>query len=161
MTPVTLINEARADGVSLTLSPSGTIKATGDTAAINRWLSTIRACKADIVEALQTRCESTATAPRWWRVQRQNGEWLELPGFAGNDQAAIRAQYPTALVVEPIATHPPAAPMTEAEEHAIRAWLTWAGETNADTIAEVLDGCQQDADILAGYIRSAAENKIY
>jgi hypothetical protein len=42
MTPAAIINEAMADGVSLTISPAGTIKATGDGAAVNRWLPAIR-----------------------------------------------------------------------------------------------------------------------
>ncbi|SDG72222.1 hypothetical protein [Propionivibrio dicarboxylicus] len=58
MTPATIIREAQADGVRLTLSPTGTIKATGDGAAVNRWLAAIRESKTDIIEALQAANDS-------------------------------------------------------------------------------------------------------
>lgn len=63
MTPAAIIKEAMADGVSLALSPSGTIKAMGDGAAVNRWLPTIREYKAEIVEALKVGAGGTATDP--------------------------------------------------------------------------------------------------
>ena len=37
MTPAAIIKEAAADGVNLALSPTGTIKAAGEQAAVNRW----------------------------------------------------------------------------------------------------------------------------
>jgi hypothetical protein len=54
MTPA-VIREAAEDGVSLALSPAGTIKATGDQAAVNRWLPVLRAHKPDILAALTHR----------------------------------------------------------------------------------------------------------
>ncbi|MGH8570402.1 MAG: hypothetical protein ACREXU_20960 [Gammaproteobacteria bacterium] len=36
----------------------------------------------------------------------------------------------------------------------IRAWLTWIGE-DSETVAEVLEGCASDPDMLAGYLKSA------
>lgn len=53
MTPSFIIREALSEGVNLTLSPSGTIKATGQPAEVNRWLPLIREHKAGIVAALQ------------------------------------------------------------------------------------------------------------
>ena len=52
MTPATIIQQAAADGVNLALSPAGTIKATGEQATVNRWLSLIRANKAALLAAL-------------------------------------------------------------------------------------------------------------
>lgn len=52
MNPSVIIKEAQADGVRLTVSPIGTIKATGDGATIRRWLPAIRERKSEIVEAL-------------------------------------------------------------------------------------------------------------
>lgn len=54
MNAAAIIREVMADGVNLTLSPAGTIKATGEHAAVSRWLPTIREHKSDIVAALQT-----------------------------------------------------------------------------------------------------------
>jgi predicted RNA-binding Zn ribbon-like protein len=53
MTPETIIREAQADGVRLALSPAGTIKVTGDGAAVNRWLAMIRERKAEIIAVLE------------------------------------------------------------------------------------------------------------
>lgn len=63
MTPAAIINEAMADGVSLTISPAGTIKAAGDGAAVNRWLPAIREHKAGIVAALKVGAGGTARTP--------------------------------------------------------------------------------------------------
>jgi len=60
MTPATIIREAQADGVRLALSPTGTIKVTGNGAAVNRWLSVIRERKAEIIEALKVGAGRTA-----------------------------------------------------------------------------------------------------
>ena len=63
MTPATIIREARSEGVMLALSPAGTIKATGDGAAVNRWLAVIREHKAEIIDVLKVGAGDTATIP--------------------------------------------------------------------------------------------------
>ena len=54
MTPATIIKKAQADGVTLVLSPSGTIKAAGNREAVTRWLPIIREHKNEIVNELRT-----------------------------------------------------------------------------------------------------------
>lgn len=68
MTPAAILKEAFADGVSLALSPAGTIKATGDGAAVNRWLPAIREHKAAIIKALleASACTGDFKAIRAW-----------------------------------------------------------------------------------------------
>lgn len=63
MNPATIIRKAKADGVSLALSPAGTIKATGDGAAVNRWLAVIRGHKPGIIKALLESGASTGDLP--------------------------------------------------------------------------------------------------
>src|SRR5579859_6428304 len=53
MTPAAIIERAMAEGVNLALSDAGTIKATGDSAAVSRWLPAIREHKPGIVTVLQ------------------------------------------------------------------------------------------------------------
>ena len=53
MTPAAIIKTAATEGVRLALSPVGTIKATGDYVAVNRWLPIIREQKPGIVAALR------------------------------------------------------------------------------------------------------------
>ena len=52
MTPQAIIKNAAAEGVRLTLSASGNIKAAGDGAALSRWAAVIREHKAAIVGLL-------------------------------------------------------------------------------------------------------------
>ena len=53
MNTAELIEQATAEGVILALSPSGTIKATGDQSAVDRWLQVIRDNKPSILDELQ------------------------------------------------------------------------------------------------------------
>jgi hypothetical protein len=53
MTPATIIQKARTDGVMLALSPTGTIKAAGNAEAVNRWLPVIREHKAELLNELR------------------------------------------------------------------------------------------------------------
>lgn len=53
MTPVEIIEQATVDGVTLALTPAGTITATGDQSAVDRWLPTIRDNKPSILCELQ------------------------------------------------------------------------------------------------------------
>lgn len=52
MTPAAILHAANSEGVMLVLTPAGTIKATGDAVAVNRWLPTIRTRKADLLAVL-------------------------------------------------------------------------------------------------------------
>jgi hypothetical protein len=48
-----LIEQATTEGVTLTLTPAGTLTATGDQSAVDRWLPTIRDNKPSILCELQ------------------------------------------------------------------------------------------------------------
>ena len=78
MTPAAIIKQASADGVILALSPAGTIKATGDGAAVNRWIAVIREHKPEIVAALQ----EAANAPEAF--------CFSPPGDKANDDEALQ-----------------------------------------------------------------------
>ena len=53
MTPVEIIEQATVEGVTLALSPAGTITATGNQLAVDKWLLTIRDNKSSILRELQ------------------------------------------------------------------------------------------------------------
>jgi hypothetical protein len=53
MTPATIIQEAAADGVAISRSSAGTLKAIGEQAAVTRWLPVIRENKPAILAALE------------------------------------------------------------------------------------------------------------
>ncbi|MFA7606247.1 MAG: hypothetical protein WCY08_06655 [Rhodocyclaceae bacterium] len=63
MTPREIIMQASSDGVTLTVSAAGSLKATGDTSAVNRWLPIIRERKPGIIEALTTDRRPPARRP--------------------------------------------------------------------------------------------------
>lgn len=77
MTPATIIREAQAEGVRLSLSPAGTIKASGRKAALSQWLPVPGEIQAliDNVMALRDCPESDreAFADDW----RQDPEGIE------------------------------------------------------------------------------------
>jgi hypothetical protein len=146
MTPATIIRKARADSVSLSLSPSGTIKATGDSVRVNRWLTVIREQKAAIIDALQADANEKASV--WWLLHYPDRNPLEVACSPPATHAEILEQHPDAVAAEPFtpAIRQPTAPLTAQEEAAIRAWLALIEEADSATIAEVIDQCQRDAD---------------
>jgi len=81
MNPATILLRAKADGVTLTLSPVGTIKAAGEQIAVNRWLPVIREHKPGIVAALQEAANDLLPGPAMeTRRQRVLAMLAERPG---------------------------------------------------------------------------------
>ena len=160
MTPAAIIREAQADGVSLNLSPAGTIKATGHGAAVNRWLAVIRERKAEVIEALKVVAGHSATASRWWLIHYHDRDPVEVVCCPEATHADILERHPDAVAAEPITPtiRQPSAPLTSSEETEIRAWLALIEETDPATIAEVIGQCQRDADARDYFTgRAAAE----
>ncbi len=96
-----LIARAAADGVRLALTPARTIKATGDAAAVARWLPAIREHKPALVEAL-----ATAPPQRAWLLHFAEREPLEVIFCPDQSHAEVLARYPAALAAEPIEPQP-------------------------------------------------------
>jgi hypothetical protein len=68
MTPSTIIQSSAREGVTLALSPSGTIKASGDQGAVSRWLPVVREHKSAIIKTLlaNSACTGDLGAIREW-----------------------------------------------------------------------------------------------
>ena len=161
MTSATIIRKAQSDGVSLTLSPAGTIKATGDGAAVNRWLGVIREHKAEIIDVLKVGAGDTATASRWWLIHYPDRDPVEVACCPEATHADILERHPDAVAAEPFTPtiRQPSVPLAASEETAIRAWLALIEETDPATIAEVIGQCQRDADARDDFTgRAAADN---
>jgi hypothetical protein len=60
----------------------------------------------------------------------------------------------------PLSEGDPAAPLSAEEEAAIRRLLARIGETDPETIAEVIGQCQRDSDVRAYFLRRAEEELI-
>jgi hypothetical protein len=114
LSAATIIQQAAADGITLTLAPSGTIRATGDRAAVARWAAPIREHKLGIVEALSAAANDPADldifAPELTADPDVYQRWVvTIPGrdpfgvivFPDAILAQMRAQYPTATSIIP------------------------------------------------------------
>lgn len=106
MTPMTIIRKAKADGVRLALSATGSIKATGESDAVNRWFSTIREHKAALVETLLAANGRTATSLAWL-IHYTDRDPLPVSFTEAMTHAEALAGYPDAVAAEPIAPPPP------------------------------------------------------
>ena len=78
MSAAAIIREAQAAGVQLALSASGSIKASGDGAVVNRWLPTIRQHRDAIIEAL--RCAANDDSAMTDQHERRILAWLDHIG---------------------------------------------------------------------------------
>jgi hypothetical protein len=157
MTPTTIICEARADGLTLALSLAGTIKATGDSAAVNRWLAVIREHKAEIVEVLKVGAGDPATASRRWLIHYLDCDPVEVACCPEATHLKLLHLHPDAVAAEPFTPiiQRPSTPLTASEEAAIREWLELIDETDEKIVAEVLGQCQRDADARDYFIGQA------
>lgn len=163
MTPATIIRGAQADGVSLTLSPAGTIKATGDGAAVNRWLAVIRERKVEIIEALKAGAGDTATASRWWLIDYPDRDPLEVAYCPEATHAEILERHPDAVAEEPFVPtiRQTSAPVTADEARAIRAWLKDVGETDGAIAADIVMRLAADPECLDFHLRRASAARIH
>jgi hypothetical protein len=156
MTPEALVSTARADGVRLELSPAGTIKATGDAAAVYRWLPVIREHKLAIIAALKADAERTASAT-WWRLQYADGRLVEVAFCPPVRRDEALALYPGSVEAE--AFEPdictPSEPLSFPDEAAIRCWLDKIGEDDAAVVDEVIERCRRDAEARRDFLALA------
>jgi hypothetical protein len=100
LTAEAILRDSAAAGVTLSLSAAGTIRATGDQAVVNGWLSAIRENKAGIVALLATN-ERPLTAWRWL-IHFADRNPLEVAFSPAASHAEALDAYPDALAAEPL-----------------------------------------------------------
>ena len=146
-----LLNEAKQAGVILSLTPAGTVQASGDPGAVNAFLPRIREHKAAIVELLTPR--------HWWRLHFPDLPTINVCSVPGSTFAEIMANYPAAVAAEPFTpvTEAPDTALTASEERAIRDWCASIGEDDPATISECLSRCRTDQNARSYFLRRAAE----
>ncbi|GHU20029.1 hypothetical protein FACS189475_08260 [Betaproteobacteria bacterium] len=156
MTPSTLIRNAQTDGVKLFLSPSGSIKATGEQEAVNRWLPTIREHKTRIIEALKTESEEKK-AWRWY-LEFPDRDPVTVSFSPEATRAQIIEWYPDALAAEPCVpvTGKPDT-LGADDERSIRAWLSSIGESDQSIADVVIDECRADPQARDYFLGRAGE----
>ena len=154
MTPFTIIRNAQEEGLGLTLSPSGTIKVTGNATVVNRWLALIREHKAEITEVLSIGASCTEKSSHWWLIHYPDRDPVEVACYPETTHAEMLKRYSNAEAAEPFTPiiRQPSAPLIFSEETAIRTWLVQIEETDPATIAEVMGQCQRDTDAREFYL---------
>lgn len=158
MNPATIIKTAASEGVNISLSPSGTIKATGDQVAVGRWLPVIREHKLGVVAFLREAANDPVRSSWGWRITHANGRTMEHYIVPVQTLAEMQAYYPGTVIVPIIEVAADGIRrMTAREEQAIRAWLELIGESDPATIADVMYQCQKDADAREYFTGRAAE----
>lgn len=170
MTPATIIRDAQSEGVRLTLSPTGTLKATGDDKAVRRWLGVIREHKGQLIDALQVGAGDTAhetdrgIAYRTWLIHYSDRDPVQSYCTPPATHAEILASHPAAIAAEPFepAQMRDIPVISAKDEQAIRSWLEQIGETDAAIIADVMQRCQQDSEARAYFtdIRQNSDERI-
>lgn len=146
MKPATIITQATAEGVRLALSATGSVKVTGEHAAVNRWLPVIREHKAEIIDWLKIGNVDVSTASRRWLFHFTDRNDLPVTFAPAVVHAAALACYPDAVAAEPIPDQPQRKP-TKAEADEIMALVQaiYANDTDNDR-AEALAAALVDPD---------------
>ena len=158
MSAAAILRDSAAAGVTLSLSATGTIKATGDQSAMDLWLPAIRAHKPGIVALLAEGAnDKLYKAARFWLLHFPDREPLTVAFSPAASHAEVLAIYPAALAAEPIepGRRQPDTLLAGDQEAAVLAWLAAIGETDDATIADVLTRCRRDADARAYYLSRA------
>lgn len=103
MNPANIIQSATADGVSLSLSASGAIKAGGDQPKIARWLPVICEHKAAIIAALRLGAGDTPSISSWgWLIHFADREPEETYICPVVTHAELIKLHPDAIGAEPL-----------------------------------------------------------
>ena len=102
MTAAAILKETAAAGVTLSLSPAGGVKATGEQAAVDRWLAAIREHKGGLVALL---AEAANIQPfgvsRCWRLHFPDRNSLEVAFSPAVSHAEVMRLYPETIAAEP------------------------------------------------------------
>lgn len=183
MTPAAIIRKAQADGVKLALSPAGTIKATGDAAAVNRWLATLKAHKLEILATLKAANDTARKfdADAITESHEERAAILEYDAGLEREQAEHEAwrcffrdgtlatvypnppmsrrdmleRYPALQDLEPLPPAELTGELSRKDEAHLRAWLALIGEADEAMICAVLEQCRADGNALQYYLSRA------
>lgn len=98
---------------------------------------------------------------RWWRIHYRDREPVEVVYSPLATHAQILEWEPEAVKVEPFEPirQKPDEPLTVEQEVMIRAWLRHIGETDEDTVRDVIDQCNTDAAAKRSYLEAADKRR--
>jgi hypothetical protein len=157
MSAETLIREARSEGVTITISPEGKISLSGKQADREKWAGILKPRRDEVIRLLMAPPSADLRAWRW-RVSFADREPL-LVSFspeATHDEAL--ELYPGATAAEPfIPNERTVGHLSPNEETTIRDWLVATGESDPETIAEVIEKCRGDVEARDYFLGRARE----
>lgn len=160
MTAATILRDSAAAGVTLSLSAAGTIKATGEKAAVALWLATIKENKVDIIALLsEGASRKPCRAASRWLIHFSDRNPLTVDFSPPATHAAVLASYPSALAAEPIeaSRRQPATMLPGKQEAMVVGWLAQIGEFDEAIVGEVLAQCRHDEDARQYFLVRAGE----
>ena len=103
MTPATIIKQSAAEGVILSLSASGNVKAAGDQEHVDKWLPVIREHKISIIALLSEAAnDQTALTSFGWLIHFTDRDLLTVTFSPEVNHAEALANYPRAVAAEPL-----------------------------------------------------------
>jgi len=149
MTPATLLSAARADGVALTLTAAGTIKAAGRQAAVARWLPEVREHKEALLVAL-------SEPHRLWDIVEPSGACWRSCVAPPQTLAQILAAYGPGTSAVPVEDPDEGQPLPPDIEAAVLEWLDQIGEDCPDIRAQILDRARDAPEARADYVARPA-----
>ncbi len=157
MTAAAILRDSASEGVSLSLSATGTIKVTGEQAAVARWLTTIKENKAGIVALLVETASEKPFEASCWLIHFADRNPLEVAFSPAATHAEVLAWYEDAVAAEPVApiVRQPSDTLSAEEERAVLRWLAHIGEQDPATIAEVLSACRRDIEARRYFLQRA------
>ena len=160
MTAAAILRATAAAGVTLSLSATGTLKAAGEQAAVDRWLANIKENKVDIIALLSDAASGkTCRAASRWLLHFSDRNPLTVEFSPPATHAEVLASYPGTLAAEPIeaSRRQPATMMTSKQEAMVVGWLAQIGEFDEAIVGEVLAQCRHDEDARQYFLGGAGE----
>jgi hypothetical protein len=161
MTAATILRDSAAAGVALSLSAAGTIKATGEKAAVALWLATIKENKVGIIALLSEGASGkTCRAASRWLLHFSDRKPLTVDFSPPATLAKVLVSYPSALAAEPIEAgrRQPDTLLTSRQETAVVAWLAQIGESDEAIVGDVRAQCRHDADARQYFLGRAGDS---
>lgn len=168
MSAAEIIESALLEGMSLAITPEGRLHYSGQEEVVTRWLPTLRENKTGILAELarfnmpapEAHYGMAEIFSRWWRFRYLDGMLKEASYCPPATQAEALIGEPDAITAEAFEPRvlQPNAPLEEIDEAAILAWLGRIGETDEDTILDVLNSCRNNVKARESFIREAQQS---
>ena len=158
MTVASLIRDAERAGLSLTLSPTGSVVLKGPRHVRQAWRPRLKEHKNSIRAELLGISQCQDGRRSWWRIYRTDQPPTAVSCNPETTHQQMRELHPEALRIEPHEPQItiPTRTLSTDEEMAIRWWLGQIGETDQDIIDHVLRQANIDQEAREFFLTQTA-----